>query len=95
MFKILLFNLISTKYLIFLDVGGALVGVGMIINNEASPGNLTLDKDYNNISKFLNRILGMPVELQNRLFKYFTDVLHHIITQAKKSGRFDLGIMGV
>lgn len=77
----------------FEDVGGALVGVGMIINNEASPGNLTLDKDYNNISKFLNRILGMPVELQNRLFKYFTDVLHHIITQAKKSGRFDLGIL--
>lgn len=67
----------------------------MIINNEASPGNLTLDKDYNNISKFLNRILGMPVELQNRLFKYFTDVLHHIITQAKKSGRFDLGILGM
>lgn len=67
----------------------------MIINNEASPGNLTLDKDYNNISKFLNRILGMPVELQNRLFQYFTDVLHHIITQAKKSGRFDLGIMGM
>lgn len=77
------------------DVGGALVGVGMIINNEASPGNLTLDKDYNNISKFLNRILGMPVELQNRLFKYFTDVLHHIITQAKKAGRFDLGILGM
>lgn len=67
----------------------------MIINNENSPGNLTLDKDYNNISKFLNRILGMPVELQNRLFQYFTDVLHHIITQAKKSGRFDLGILGV
>ncbi|XP_050441174.1 protein strawberry notch [Adelges cooleyi] len=77
----------------FEDVGGALVGVGMIINNEASPGNLTLDKDYNNISKFLNRILGMPVELQNRLFQYFTDVLHHIIIQAKKAGRFDLGIM--
>ncbi|XP_050547780.1 protein strawberry notch [Daktulosphaira vitifoliae] len=77
----------------FEDVGGALVGVGLIINNETSPGNLTLDKDYNNISKFLNRILGMPVELQNRLFKYFTDVLHHIITQAKKSGRFDLGIL--
>lgn len=27
------------------------------------------------MSKFLNRILGMPVELQNRLFKYFTDTL--------------------
>ena len=59
------------------------------------PGVLMLDKDYNNMSKFLNRILGMPVELQNRLFKYFTDTLQAIITQAKKSGRFDLGILGM
>jgi hypothetical protein len=54
-----------------------------------------LDKDFNNMSKFLNRILGMKVDLQNRLFKYFTDTLHAIITQAKKSGRFDLGILGM
>lgn len=59
------------------------------------PGVLMLDKDYNNMSKFLNRILGMPVELQNRLFKYFTDTLQAIISQAKKSGRFDLGILGI
>jgi len=35
----------------------------------------------------------MPVELQNRLFKYFTDTLQAIIAQAKKAGRFDLGIL--
>lgn len=79
----------------FKDVAGALVGVGIIVNSEASPGVLSLDKDYNNISKFLNRILGMPVELQNRLFKYFTDTLNAIIQQAKKGGRFDLGILGI
>lgn len=78
----------------FKDVGGALVGVGMIVNSEANPGVLSLDKDYNNISKFLNRILGMPVDLQNRLFKYFTDTLEANIGQAKKQGRFDLGILG-
>lgn len=78
----------------FKDIAGALVGVGLIVNSEAMPGILSLDKDYNNISKFLNRILGMPVELQNRLFKYFTDTLAAIITQAKKLGRFDLGILG-
>ncbi|XP_055677272.1 protein strawberry notch isoform X2 [Lutzomyia longipalpis] len=77
----------------FKDIAGALVGVGLIVNSEAMPGILSLDKDYNNISKFLNRILGMPVELQNRLFKYFTDTLTAIITQAKKLGRFDLGIL--
>lgn len=76
------------------DVADALVGVGLIINSDSMPGVLMLDKDYNNMSKFLNRILGMPVELQNRLFKYFTDTLQAIITQAKKSGRFDLGILG-
>lgn len=78
----------------FKDVGGALVGVGMIVNSEANPGVLSLDKDYNNISKFLNRILGMPVDLQNRLFKYFTDTLEANIGHAKKQGRFDLGILG-
>lgn len=78
----------------FKDIAGALVGVGIIVNSENMPGVLSLDKDYNNISKFLNRILGMPVELQNRLFKYFTDTLAAIIATAKKMGRFDLGILG-
>ncbi|XP_031633678.1 protein strawberry notch isoform X2 [Contarinia nasturtii] len=77
----------------FKDIAGALVGVGFIVNSEATPGVLSLDKDYNNISKFLNRILGMPVDLQNRLFKYFTDTLNATISTAKKTGRFDLGIV--
>ncbi|XP_026313578.1 protein strawberry notch [Hyposmocoma kahamanoa] len=77
----------------FQDVASALVGVGLIVNNESTPGVLSLDKDYNNMSKFLNRILGMPVELQNRLFKYFTDTLAAVMEQAKRSGRFDLGIL--
>lgn len=77
----------------FKDIAGALVGVGIIVNSESNPGVLSLDKEYNNISKFLNRILGMPVELQNRLFKYFTDTLNAIINQAKRGGRFDLGIL--
>ncbi|KAJ0173330.1 hypothetical protein K1T71_011506 [Dendrolimus kikuchii] len=75
------------------DVASALVGVGLIVNSESAPGVLSLDKDYNNMSKFLNRILGMPVELQNRLFKYFTDTLAAVMEQAKRGGRFDLGIL--
>ncbi|XP_017102431.2 protein strawberry notch isoform X1 [Drosophila bipectinata] len=77
----------------FKDIAGALVGVGIIVNSESHPGVLSLDKDYNNISKFLNRILGCPVDLQNRLFKYFTDTMTAIILQAKRAGRFDLGIV--
>lgn len=33
------------------------------------------------------------MDLQNRLFKYFTDTLQAIISDAKKTGRFDLGIL--
>ncbi|XP_076040208.1 protein strawberry notch isoform X2 [Oratosquilla oratoria] len=76
----------------FADIQNALVGVGLIIKEDSV---YQLDKDYNNMSKFLNRILGMPVELQNRLFKYFTDTLAAIITQAKRTGKYDLGILDV
>lgn len=50
--------------------------------------------DYNNISKFLNRILGMEVALQNAMFKYFSETLTAIILDAKRSGRWDMGILG-
>lgn len=118
----------------FADIQNALVGVGMILREDSI---YQLDKDYNNLSKFLNRfvkcvfglklceidfleievfnykklkkndrkilcsvaifsfrILGMPVELQNRLFKYFTDTLAAIISQAKRTGKYDMGILG-
>ncbi|XP_045618673.1 protein strawberry notch homolog 1 isoform X2 [Procambarus clarkii] len=74
----------------FSDIQNALVGVGLILKEDSIH---QLDKDYNNMSKFLNRILGMPVELQNRLFKYFTDTLAAIVSQAKRTGKFDMGIL--
>ena len=70
------------------DIADGLVGVGLITSSEDCPGVLTLDKGYNEMSKFLNRILGMHVEKQNLLFKYFSDTLAAIISQAKRSGRF-------
>lgn len=50
--------------------------------------------DYNNIGKFLNRILGMEVHQQNALFQYFSDTLAAVIQEAKKNGRYDMGILG-
>ncbi|GBN53243.1 Protein strawberry notch 1 [Araneus ventricosus] len=76
----------------FADVRRALVGVALINENPGN-GYHMLDKDYNNMAKFMNRILGLPVELQNRLFQYFTDTLDAVISQAKKAGRYDLGIL--
>ena len=46
------------------------------------------------MGKFLNRILGMEVQQQNALFQYFSDTLAAVIQEAKKSGRYDMGILG-
>ncbi|KAI1881972.1 hypothetical protein AGOR_G00245690 [Albula goreensis] len=76
----------------FKDIRHGLIGVGLI-NVEDRSGILTLDKDYNNIGKFLNRILGMEVQQQNALFQYFSDTLTAVIQNAKKNGRYDMGIL--
>ncbi|XP_077164291.1 protein strawberry notch homolog 1 isoform X1 [Paroedura picta] len=76
----------------FKDVRQGLIGVGLI-NVEDRSGILTLDKDYNNIGKYLNRILGMEVHQQNALFQYFSDTLNAVIQNAKKNGRYDMGIL--
>ena len=76
-------------FVYLLDIADGLVGVGLITQSEDMPGMLQLDKGHNDMSKFLNRILGMKVERQNALFKYFADTLNAIINQAKRSGKYD------
>uniref|UniRef100_A0AAQ5XR40 Protein strawberry notch homolog 1 n=1 Tax=Amphiprion ocellaris TaxID=80972 RepID=A0AAQ5XR40_AMPOC len=76
----------------FKEIQSGLIGVGLI-NVEDRSGALSLDKDYNNMGKFLNRILGMEVQQQNALFQYFSDTLAAVIQEAKKNGRYDMGIL--
>ena len=45
------------------------------------------------MTRFLNRLLGLPVNLQNLVFSYFTDTLGEIVKAAKKAGRWDGGIL--
>uniref|UniRef100_H2YSL4 Strawberry notch helicase C domain-containing protein n=1 Tax=Ciona savignyi TaxID=51511 RepID=H2YSL4_CIOSA len=77
----------------FNDIKQALLGVGLI-TQESGQAHYQLDKDYNNIFKFMNRMLGMEVEHQNGLFLFFTDTLNAIVQDAKRSGQFDQGIVG-
>ncbi|ESN99118.1 hypothetical protein HELRODRAFT_107165 [Helobdella robusta] len=74
----------------FHDVQKSLVGVGLL--NPAQTG-FSLDKESYNISKFLNRILGIEVETQNALFEYFTSTMKAIVMKAKRDGKWDLGIL--
>jgi hypothetical protein len=46
------------------------------------------------MSRFLNRILGIRVQMQNLLFQFFSDVLNAVIVNARRSGSWDLGILG-
>ncbi|XP_065892542.1 protein strawberry notch homolog 1-like isoform X2 [Dysidea avara] len=68
----------------------ALVGVGIVVK---AGSHYHLDKDSYNMTRFLNRILGLPVGLQNKLFNYFTDTLGALIQQAKRMGKWDNGIL--
>uniref|UniRef100_A0A8C3A5P5 Protein strawberry notch homolog 1 n=1 Tax=Cyclopterus lumpus TaxID=8103 RepID=A0A8C3A5P5_CYCLU len=76
----------------FKEIQRGLIGVGLVTMEDRS-GTMSLDKDYNNMGKFLNRILGMEVQQQNALFQYFSDTLAAVIQEAKKSGRYDMGIL--
>ncbi|XP_076453245.1 protein strawberry notch homolog 1-like isoform X2 [Babylonia areolata] len=82
-----------TKEKFFEEVKKALEGVGLITIDRSNVA--SLEKEYNNISKFLNRLLGMPTDLQNALFDYFNSSLSAIILEAKRSGRWDMGILDV
>ena len=66
----------------------ALIGAGLV-SPQGTSNNLTVEKDALNMSRFLNRILGLPVKLQNQLFSYFTDTLAAVCQQAKKLGKWD------
>ena len=35
----------------------------------------------------------MPVELQNNIFQFFSDVLAAVILEAKRTGKWDMGIL--
>lgn len=91
------------------DIQNALIGVGLIIEHKSTKAlrldlatdstepevrSLQLSNGYKKIPTFLNRILGTKVDIQNRLFQYFTDTLSACINYAKKMGTYDKGILG-
>lgn len=76
----------------FEDCREGLAGVGMLTINRKT-GAITLDKDFGNINKFLNRLLGLEVELQNSLFRYFNETMEAVVKQAKRTGKYDSGII--
>ncbi|CAJ0941779.1 unnamed protein product, partial [Mesorhabditis belari] len=75
----------------FTDMAVYLESVGILV--RTSTGAYAIEKDGQQMSKFLNRLLGIPVHAQSALFQYFSNILAELISQAKRDGTFDMGIM--
>ncbi|CAF0734648.1 unnamed protein product [Adineta steineri] len=72
----------------------ALINVGLISRITSGQQVIYIaEKDHNSMSRFLNRILGIRVQMQNLLFRFFSDVLNAVIVDARRSGSWDLGIL--
>ena len=69
----------------------AMIGVDLLTKDDR--GIYVLEKEATTMVRFLNRILGLPVKLQNQLFTYFMDTLATIIKRAKRTGSWDGGIL--
>ncbi|RHN74383.1 putative chromatin regulator PHD family [Medicago truncatula] len=49
--------------------------------------------DIHNIGRFLNRLLGIAPETQNRLFELFVNILDLLVNKARIEGNLDTGIV--
>ncbi|KAM9763148.1 strawberry notch homolog 2b isoform 2-T2 [Menidia menidia] len=77
-------------YIFFRDMKEGMKNVG-IFCNEPRLG-ISTEKDCS-ITKFLNRILGLEVHMQNYLFQYFIENFDYLIEKDKKEGKYDMGIL--
>lgn len=52
----------------------------------------TMLEDLPPISRFLNRVLALEIQMQNAIFEYFETLLETRIERAKTAGTFDVGL---
>ncbi|KAI5011295.1 hypothetical protein ZWY2020_013432 [Hordeum vulgare] len=80
----------------------ALVSVGIIrdatVCNGKVAGKLSgriVDSDMHDVARFLNRLLGLAPDIQNRLFDLFTSILDVVLHNARREGQLDSGIVDI
>ncbi|XVF77793.1 hypothetical protein PTKIN_Ptkin14bG0075000 [Pterospermum kingtungense] len=78
----------------------ALVSVGIVrdtvLGNGKDNGKLSgriVDSDMHDVGRFLNRLLGLPPDIQNRLFELFISILDVLVQNARIEGNLDSGIV--
>ncbi|GAV64893.1 PHD domain-containing protein/Helicase_C_4 domain-containing protein/AAA_34 domain-containing protein [Cephalotus follicularis] len=83
-----------------LKAKAALVSVGIvrdsILGNGKDSVKLSgriIDSDMHDVGRFLNRLLGLPPDIQNRLFELFVSILDVLVQNARIEGNLDSGIV--
>ena len=73
--------------LTWLQTGQALARMKLL-----TPDRFSLAADKFTINQFLNRLLGLPVDMQNGLFAYFRRVFRWVIVAERQQGKLDSGV---
>ncbi|KAG0494616.1 hypothetical protein HPP92_005610 [Vanilla planifolia] len=80
----------------------ALISVGIVRDTvlcNGKEGNKLsgriVDSDMHDVGRFLNRLLGLPPNIQNRLFELFIKILELMVHNARSEGQFDSGIVDI
>ncbi|XP_044468508.1 protein FORGETTER 1 [Mangifera indica] len=76
----------------------ALVSVGIVRDTVLGNGKISgriVDSDMHDVGRFLNRLLGLPPEIQNRLFELFISILDLLVQNARIEGNLDSGIVDI
>ncbi|GAB2276382.1 udp-glycosyltransferase [Dionaea muscipula] len=80
----------------------ALVSVGIVRDSSlgsgkesGKPSGHIVDSDMHDVGRFLNRLLGLPPEIQNRVFELFSSILDLVIQNVRTEGNLDSGIVDI
>ncbi|XP_010537824.1 PREDICTED: protein strawberry notch [Tarenaya hassleriana] len=78
----------------------ALISVGIVRDSVMANGKdfgkisgRIVDSDMHDVGRFLNRLLGLPPDIQNRLFELFASILDFLVHNARIEGNLDSGIV--
>ncbi|KAJ8030843.1 Protein FORGETTER 1 [Holothuria leucospilota] len=78
------------EFIIEMQESLVLMGVLETMNSHSIKDSYVKD-----VSKFLNRILGLKVKKQNMIFNYFYECLQATIATAKKEGKYNEGLLDI
>ncbi|XP_067930310.1 uncharacterized protein [Watersipora subatra] len=86
-------NSITDEETFICEMQNCVVTMGLLTEDQLRQRIMVSDNDSRDVGRFLNRILGLKVTLQNLMFNFFTFYIDVVITAARKEGKFNEGFV--